>query len=139
MGINDCEWNSSGYPEKRYMDGIFIRVKRDGKYVNVCLSDATNFEQKEWLEGLSAKVLLEVNIHIAEQIMRVSELLCGATKVEGDNLMLLRIQTRHLIVALKELASSLGVVYKDGRLMIQTRLPVDGGDANDDAMSEVRQ
>lgn len=42
----------------RNLDGIYLRVKRNGKYENVCLSDMTEKEleenlnhSKEWLKG----------------------------------------------------------------------------------------
>jgi hypothetical protein len=37
------------YPIKRELDGIFIRVMRDGKPDNVCFSDMTAAERDEWM------------------------------------------------------------------------------------------
>ena len=45
--------------EKRNLDGIYLRVQRDGKWQNLCLSDMTqeeleeilNPERGEWLKG----------------------------------------------------------------------------------------
>lgn len=50
--------------EIRDMDGIYFRVKRDGKWENICFSDLTSEEQDrvmadmdtEWLKQL-AKIL----------------------------------------------------------------------------------
>lgn len=33
----------------RYLDGIYFRVKRDGKYENICFSDLTEEEMRNFL------------------------------------------------------------------------------------------
>lgn len=53
----------------RHLDGIYLRVKRDGKYQAVCLSDMTkeelesslNPERGEWLKG--AVIHLALTLH----------------------------------------------------------------------------
>lgn len=54
---------------KRDLDGIYLRIKRDGKYQAVCLSDMTkeeleenlNPERGEWLKG--AVIHLALTLH----------------------------------------------------------------------------
>ena len=53
----------------RELDGIYLRIKRDGKYRPVCLSDMTweeleetlNPERGEWLKG--AVIHLALTLH----------------------------------------------------------------------------
>lgn len=53
----------------RNLDGIYLRIKRDGKYQAVCLSDMTkeeleenlNPERGEWLKG--AVIHLALTLH----------------------------------------------------------------------------
>ena len=53
----------------RELDGIYLRIKRDGKYQAVCLSDMTreeleehlNPERGEWLKG--AVIHLALTLH----------------------------------------------------------------------------
>ena len=53
----------------RDLDGIYLRIKRDGKYQAVCLSDMTreeleenlNPERGEWLKG--AVIHLALTLH----------------------------------------------------------------------------
>lgn len=39
------------FPAKRDLDGVYFRVKRDGKWGNVCFSDMTHEEREELLAG----------------------------------------------------------------------------------------
>lgn len=139
MGNKNSDWKEAGYSEKRNMDDVYIRVKRDGKYDSVCLSDATNWELREWLDKQPAKVLLGTTSHISGRIKTVSDLLGGVVKVEGLRLEALRVVTRRLVQDLSDLALCLDVVCKDGGLMVQEHLPIEGGDSDDNAVSEVRQ
>ncbi len=53
----------------RDLDGIYLRIKRDGKYQAVCLSDMTkeeleevlNPERGEWLKGAVIHLALTLN------------------------------------------------------------------------------
>ena len=55
--------------KNRDLDGIYLRIKRDGKYQPVCLSDMTreeleenlNPERGEWLKG--AVIHLALTLH----------------------------------------------------------------------------
>lgn len=54
---------------QRHLDGIYLRVNRDGKYQAICLSDMTkeelesslNPERGEWLKG--AVIHLALTLH----------------------------------------------------------------------------
>lgn len=37
--------------EKRNLDGVYFRVKRDNKWENVCFSDLTDEEREEVMNG----------------------------------------------------------------------------------------
>lgn len=43
----------TNYPRQHGMDRIFIRVSRDGKYMNICFSDLTEDEQNAFLDTLT--------------------------------------------------------------------------------------
>ena len=49
------------YPEQRYLDTVFFRVERDGKWQDVCFTDLTEAERDkvmydkplDWYKGLA--------------------------------------------------------------------------------------
>ena len=43
------------YPKKRDLDGVYFRVKRDGKWGNVCFSDMTAEEREEVIKDRPAE------------------------------------------------------------------------------------
>lgn len=52
------------YPEKRELDGIYIRVQRGGKGESVCLSDCDREERYNYLEKLTDEQMDRVDDHI---------------------------------------------------------------------------
>lgn len=52
----------------RNLDGIYMRIERNGKWCNVCLSDMTSEEREKALAGKSAEWLLGAVQHLAETI-----------------------------------------------------------------------
>lgn len=68
---------------KRNLDGIYMRVVRDGKYQNVCLSDMTEGERMTLLEGKSTQWLLGAVNHLAECLRKVGDL-CDVCAGEDD-------------------------------------------------------
>lgn len=54
------------YPEKRELDGIYIRVKRDGKTESLCLSDCESQERYGYLKRLTNEQLDRVDRHIVD-------------------------------------------------------------------------
>lgn len=49
----------------RNLDGIYLRVKRDGKYQPICLSDMTKEELEEYLKPERGEWLKGAVIHLA--------------------------------------------------------------------------
>ncbi len=41
------------YPIRRDLDGVYLRVERNGRWYNICFSDLTTEERDEYLERLS--------------------------------------------------------------------------------------
>lgn len=39
------------YPTKRNLDGVYFRIERDGKWLNVCFSDLTRDEREGVMKG----------------------------------------------------------------------------------------
>lgn len=52
----------------RNLDGIYFRVKRNGKYENVCFSDLTETEREEVCKERPAEWFKEVAYHLADRI-----------------------------------------------------------------------
>ena len=55
----------------RKLDGVYFRVKRDSKYVNVCFSDLTKAERDEVCKGRSAEWYKDLAYHLADQLKEV--------------------------------------------------------------------
>ena len=76
---------------KRNLDGIYMRVKRDGKYQPICLSDMTadeleetlNPERGDWLKG--AVIHLAATLHsIGEQFSLVNASIAEENDHDND-------------------------------------------------------
>ncbi len=61
---------------KRNLDGIYLRIKRDGKYQAVCLSDMTADELEETLNPERGDWLKGAVIHLAGQLHNIGEQFC---------------------------------------------------------------
>lgn len=59
--------------EIRDMDGVYFRVKRDGKWEALCFSDLTPEEQDEKMDGRSAGWLKALVKHLAECLYAAGE------------------------------------------------------------------
>ena len=53
---------------QRNLDGIYFRVKRNGKYENVCFSDLTETEREEICKNRPAEWYKEVAYHLADRL-----------------------------------------------------------------------
>ena len=68
----------------RQLDGIYLRIKRDGKFQNICLSDMTreeleanlNPDHGEWLKGAV--------IHLALTLHAIGDKFCIAAITEEN-------------------------------------------------------
>ena len=68
---------------KRNLDGIYLRIKRDGKYQAVCLSDMTKEELEEALNPERGEWLKGAVIHLAGQLRAVGDKF-DIVRVEDD-------------------------------------------------------
>ena len=67
----------------RNLDGIYLRIKRDGKYQAVCLSDMTADELEETLDPGRGDWLKGAVIHLAGQLRAVGDKF-NIVRVEDD-------------------------------------------------------
>lgn len=58
----------------RNLDGIYLRIKRDGKYQAVCLSDMTREELEESLNPERGEWLKGAVIHLALTLHEIGEM-----------------------------------------------------------------
>ena len=57
----------------RNLDGIYFRVKRNGKYENVCFSDLEPTEIEEIGEGRSAEWWKKVALHLKQRLIIIGK------------------------------------------------------------------
>ena len=60
--------------KNRDLDGIYLRIKRDGKYQPVCLSDMTREELEENLNPERGEWLKGAVIHLALTLHEIGEM-----------------------------------------------------------------
>lgn len=61
------------YPMQYGMDRIFIRVSRDGKYMDVCFSDLSKDEQNAFLDTLTVSGLKRMCLELARSLRAFPE------------------------------------------------------------------
>jgi hypothetical protein len=61
------------FPKKRDLDGVYFRVKRDGKWGNACFSDMTPEEIEELLVGRSAEWWKSLACHLGERLRVIGD------------------------------------------------------------------
>ena len=61
------------FPMKRDLDGVYFRVKRDGKWGNACFSDMTKDEIEELLVGRSAEWWKSLACHLGERLRTMGD------------------------------------------------------------------
>ena len=59
---------------KRDLDGIYLRIKRNGKYQSLCLSDMTEEELEENLNSKNGEWLKGAVIHLASTLHEIGNL-----------------------------------------------------------------
>ena len=57
----------------RNLDGAYFRVRRNGKWQNVCFTDLTIEERDDVCEGRSAEWFKSLAYHLADRIQRIGE------------------------------------------------------------------
>ena len=64
----------------RNLDGIYFRVKRNGKYENVCFSDLTEAEREEVCKDRPAEWYRSVAYHLADCLKTIG----NAMDIRGE-------------------------------------------------------
>lgn len=59
---------------KRDLDGIYLRIERNGKYQSLCLSDMTEEELEENLNSKKSEWLKGAIIHLASRLHEIGDL-----------------------------------------------------------------
>lgn len=70
----------ASYPTKRDLDGVYFRVKRGGKWEDVCFSDLTDAERHEMFVGRSQEWLESLACIMADALRGIGDALdivCG--------------------------------------------------------------
>ena len=57
----------------RKLDGMFFRVKRDGKWENVCISDMTNEKREEVLKNKEPQFLKKVIDNLCDTLKGIGD------------------------------------------------------------------
>ncbi len=57
----------------RNLDGIYFRVKRNGKYENVCFSDLTEEQRDEICKDRPAEWYKSIAYHLAERLKEIGD------------------------------------------------------------------
>lgn len=58
---------------KRDLDGVYFRVKRENKFVNLCFSDLTKEEMHEVLKEKSKEWCENLSVILAESLYELGE------------------------------------------------------------------
>lgn len=61
------------YPVQRNLDGVYFRVERNGKWLNICFSDLTTEEQDEVMKHRSDVWLRQMCRILADALRRVGD------------------------------------------------------------------
>lgn len=75
----------SEYPRMYEMDGVYNRVRRDGKYMNVCFSDLTVDEQRVFLDTLSEPGLKRMCMALAQSLRSIGEEIYREDPMQEEN------------------------------------------------------
>lgn len=58
---------------RRELDVVYFRIKRDGKWDNICFTDLTKEERDKVCENRSAEWFKSLAYHLADQIQYIGE------------------------------------------------------------------
>nr|DAK65127.1 MAG TPA: hypothetical protein [Caudoviricetes sp.] len=70
--------------EKRNLDGAFFRIKRDGRWQNICFSDLTEEEMDAVLNGQTTIWLMSLCKYLGETLRRIGDKFDICCKVERE-------------------------------------------------------
>ncbi len=74
--------------KNRDLDGVYFRIKRDGKWQNICFSDLTDEEMDTVLNGQTEMWLKSLCKHLGTAIRRIGdefEIRCGDEEEEKEH------------------------------------------------------
>jgi len=58
---------------ERNLDGIYFRIKRDDKWMNLCFTDLTEEEREEVLKDKSQDFILQLALAMAKRLREVGD------------------------------------------------------------------
>lgn len=61
------------YPMKRDLDGVYLRVERDGRWLSLCLTDLTEAERERVTEGRSPEWLRDLALIMARTLREMGD------------------------------------------------------------------
>lgn len=61
------------YPTIRDLDGLYFRIKRGDKWVEICFTDMTDAERKGVMEGRSAEWLGSLALCLADRLREIAD------------------------------------------------------------------
>ena len=59
--------------EKRNLDGVYFRIKRDGKWDNICFSDLTEEERNEVMSGKTVEWFMNLCNILVNTIRKIGD------------------------------------------------------------------
>ena len=81
--INNEHAINNKYPVPRELDGVYMRIIRDGKPINRCFSDLTSEEQEQFMQNLDKNGLMTLCKHITEVMRSIADefdIICKKTE-----------------------------------------------------------
>ena len=57
----------------RNLDGMYFRVKRDGKYKNICFSDLTETEREKVCKDMPTEWYKVIAYHLADTLKKIGD------------------------------------------------------------------
>jgi len=78
------------YPIKRNLDGVYYRIKRDGKWDNICFSDLTSEEREKCMRDYTLAEMKSLVDRLANALHQVGDSLnivasFGENSIIGEN------------------------------------------------------
>lgn len=58
---------------ERNLDGIYFRIKRDDKWMNLCFTDLTEEEREEVLKDKSQDFILQLALAMAKRLREIGD------------------------------------------------------------------
>lgn len=70
--------------KKRDLDGVYFRIKRDGRWQSICFSDLTDEEMDAVLNGQTTIWLMSLCKHLGTAVRRLGDEFDICCNVEGE-------------------------------------------------------